>query len=370
MKYSNTIISITLFLLMNLNMFSQKVKGSAYVEIESKTLEQLYEEAIKEGGEFVLRAGGDKSDQIDYYLDMFKKRFPKLKVTHSVDVSINHAPRYDNARAAGGKQNIPDVIQFQTLHRFTYYTEQGFLDSYKPINWDKVFPDYKDPHGHWTGLYGVTFSNYVNTDVIAKDKIPRDALDYLDPALKGKVILTYPHDDDAVLYQFWNLKEMYGWEYLQKLVDTKPVWVRGTAMPYVAINKGWYGASFTTFWAFEPIPGMNTKFQFPEKDYFLTWFQAAGIPKEAKHKAAAKLYLNWMLSEEFQGKWLQFPVRRDVEAPAGYKNVHNHNTSPADFHRWLLKRDIVERFRMQMLHLIGPVKGPTPIDIDYNIKPE
>ena len=207
MKYSNTVINITLFLLMNLNMFSQKVKGSAYVEIESKTLEQLYEEAIKEGGEFVLRAGGDKSDQIDYYLDMFKKRFPKLKVTHSVDVSINHAPRYDNARAAGGKQNIPDVIQFQTLHRFTYYTEQGFLDSYKPKNWDKVFPDYKDPHGHWTGLYGVTFSNYVNTDVIPKDKIPRDALDYLDPALKGKVILTYPHDDDAVLYQFWNLKE-------------------------------------------------------------------------------------------------------------------------------------------------------------------
>lgn len=115
---------------------------------------------------------------------------------------------------------------------------------------------------------------------------------------------------------------------------------------------------------------MNTKFMFPENDYFLTWFQAAGIPTQAKNKAAAKLYLNWMLSEEFQGKWLQFPSRRDVAAPADYKSVHHHNTSPADFHRWLLKRDIVERFRMQMLHLIGPAKGPTPIDIDYSVKPE
>ncbi|MEM7086618.1 MAG: extracellular solute-binding protein [Bacteroidota bacterium] len=349
---------------------AQNAIGSAAVEIETRTLDELYKEALKEGGGFVLRAGGDKSDQIDYYLDMFKKRFPKLKVTHSVDVSINHAPRYDNARELGDIEKIPDVIQFQTLHRFTYYTEQGFLDSYKPKNWDKVFPDYKDPHGHWTGLYGVTFSNYVNTDIIPEAEAPRDALDYLSPKLKGKVILTYPHDDDAVLYQFWNLKEMYGWEYLQKLVETEPVWVRGTAWPYEAINKGWYGASFTTFWAFEPIPGMNTRFMLPKKDYFLTWFQAAGIPKEAKHKAAAKLYLNWMLSEEFQGKWLQFPVRRDVEAPAGYKSVHHHNTSPADFHRWLLKRDIVERFRMQMLHLIGPVKGPTPVDIDYSVKPE
>ena len=77
-----------------------------------------------------------------------------------------------------------------------------------------------------------------------------------------------------------------------------------------------------------------------------------------------------MLSEEFQGNWLQFPVRRDIEAPAGYKSVQHHNTSPADFHRWLLKRDIVERFRMQMLHLIGPIKGPEPIEMDYTVKPE
>jgi len=163
---------------------------------------------------------------------------------------------------------------------------------------------------------------------------------------------------------------MYGWEYLEKLVATVPVWTRGTAMPYVAINKGWYAASFTTFWAFEPSPGMNTKFLLPEEDYVLTWFQAAGIPLQAKHKAAAKLYLNWMLSEEFQEKWLQFPVRRDVEAPAGYQSVHHHNSSPADFHRSLLKRDIVERFPMQMLHLIGPAEGPTPIEIDNITKPE
>lgn len=371
MKITFKYILLGLIFITNINFsFSQSFIGSASVKEETKTLEELYQDAIKEGGEFILRAGGDKPDQIDYYLDKFKARFPKINVTHTVDVSINHAPRYDNARVSQDIPNIPDVIQFQTLHRFTYYAEQGYLDIYKPKNWSKVIPDYKDPHGRWTGLYGVTFSNYVNTDLIDKKDIPTDALDYLNPKLKGKIILTYPHDDDAVLYQFWNLKEMYGWDYLEALVNTDPVWVRGTAMPYVAINNGWYGASFTTFWAFSPMPGANTAFILPENDYFLTWFQAAGIPKEAKNKAAAKLYLNWMLSEEFQETWLQFPVRRDVEAPNNYKSVHHHHTSPADFHRWLLKRDIVERFRMQMLHLIGPVTGPTPIDIDYSIKPK
>ncbi|MBB6429914.1 hypothetical protein [Algisphaera agarilytica] len=114
-------------------------------DIETRSLDELYAAALAQGGHFVLRAGGDKPDQIDYYLDKFKARFPELKVTHSVDVSLNHAPRYDNAREAGGKENVPDVIQFQTLHDFEYYKEHGLIEAYKPRHWDKVFPDHKDP---------------------------------------------------------------------------------------------------------------------------------------------------------------------------------------------------------------------------------
>ena len=340
-----------------------------YPEIETKTLDELYDDAVRDGGEFVLRAGGDKPDQVDYYVDMFKARFPKLRVTHSVELSLHHAPRFDNARDAGGGSNVPDVIQLQTQYDLDHYADRDLLVPYKPRNWDKVFPDHKDPHGRWTSLYGVTFSNYVNTDIIPEDEAPRDALDYLDPALKGKVILTYPHSDDAVLYQFWNLRQKYGWEYLARLVATKPTWVRGTAMPYVAINNGWYAASFTTFWAFAPMPGLNTRFLFPREDYFLTWYQGAGIPRQAKNKAAAKLYFNWMLSEEFQGQWLQFPVRYDVEAPGGTGSVLQHNTSPGDFHRFQMRRTELERFRFQLEQLIGPVIGTPPIEMDYGVRP-
>ena len=370
MKLTRRTALAVVLLVLGLHLQAQEIIKTNRVAIETKSLDELYKDALEEGGEFVLRAGGDKPDQIDYYLDKFKKRFSKLKVTHTVDVSINHAPRYDNARAAGGKKNVPDVIQFQTLHDFEYYKEQGLIEPYKPKHWDKVFPDHKDPNGYWTSMYGVTFSNYVNPEVLGNIEAPRDALDYLNPELKGKIILTYPHDDDAVLYQFWHLKEQYGWEYLEKLVSNEPTWIRGTAWPYVAINKGWYAASFTTFWAFEPFPGQKTEFLLPKNDFFLTWFQTAAIPTQAKHKAAAKLYLNWMLSEEFQGTWLQFPVRYDIEAPGGYGSVLDHNTSPGDFRRWMMRRDLVERFRLQLRQLIGEAQGPTPIDIDYTIKPE
>ena len=96
-------------------------------EIETRSLDELYAEAIKEGGEFVLRAGGDKDDQADYYLNMFKKRFPKIKLTHSVDLSFYHASRYDNALENGDDANVPDVIQLQTLHDYDYYNETRFV---------------------------------------------------------------------------------------------------------------------------------------------------------------------------------------------------------------------------------------------------
>lgn len=345
------------------------MNASSGLTLEARSLDELYADALAHGEEFVLRAGGDKSDQIDVYLDRFKRRFPKLQVTHSVDLSFHHSGRYDNACAAQTQAAVPDVLQCQTVHDFDYYAEQDLLEPYLPANWENVFPDHKDPHGRWTGLYGVTFSNCANVEQIPEARVPRDGLDYLDPALRGKVILTYPHTDDAVLYQFWNLRQKYGWGYLEELVATRPTWVRGTAMPYVAIEKGWYAASFTTFWPFAVLPDSPVRFSLPREDYFLTWFQTAAIPRQAKHKAAARLYLNWMLSDEFQKAWFQFPVRRDVRASAEMGSVLEHNTSPGDFHRYMLQRDRVERFRLQLLQLIGEPQGAAPLEMDYCVRP-
>ena len=340
------------------------------VEIETRTLDELYAAAVKEGGNLVLWAGGDKPDQQDYIISKFRKAFPEMKVSVTVDLSKYFDARFDNALENGGERwAVPDVIQLQTLHDFDYWTERGELMAYKPKDWDKVYPGYKDPHGHWTGLYGVSFSNLINVDLIEEGKAPRDALDYLNPDFKGKVILTYPHDDDAVLYQFWHLKQKYGWDYLEKLVASNPVWVRGTSMPYVAISSGWYGASFTTSWALVPFPNSPARFLLPEKDFFLSWIQSSAIPKRANNKASAKLYMSWMLSKDFQSQWLQWPVRVDVTAPGSYQSIQHHNTDPVDFHKWMQNRPRAERFRGQMEQLIGPIQGISPLEMDYTVKP-
>jgi len=338
------------------------------VEVESKPLQQLYSEAVQEGGKLVLWAGGDKPDQLYHIESKFKARFPKMDIEIVVDLSKYLDARVDNGLQSGAA--LPDVIQLQTLHDFDYWKSQDVLMPYKPLGWDKVYSSFKDPEGSFTGVYGVSFSNTYNASLISGADVPTDALDYLDPKLKGKIILTYPHDDDAVLYQFERLIAQYGWDYIHQLIAQEPVWVRGTAMPYVAVLSGKYPVSFTTFWPFEDRWGLpDTKFVVPEKDSFLTWVQTAAILKKAKNPKAAKLYMSWMLSKEFQQDWLQFPVRVDVEASGGMKTMFHHNTNPDGFRDFMRDRAKVERLRAQFEQLLGPVVGISPLEMDYSKVP-
>ncbi len=358
----------TIALLTSLLSISPLSISAPGVGIETKSLDTLYQEAIQDGGKLVIWAGGDKPDQLSHIESRFKKRFPKIDLEVTVDLSKYLDARVDNGLQSGGY--LPDVIQLQTLQDFDYWKQKGALTSYKPLGWDKVYAPFRDPEGAFIGVYGVSFSNVYNTSLVSDKDAPRDALDYLNPRLKGKIILTYPHDDDAVLYQFDKLITQYGWEYIHKLIEQDPVWVRGTAMPYVAVLSGKYPASFTTFWPFKDRWGLpDTKFVTPKKDSFLTWVQTAAILKKAENTKTAKLYMSWILSKEFQEDWLQFPVRNDVEADAGMKTMFHHNTAPEDFRNFMRDRARVERLKAQFEQLIGPVKGISPLDMDYSKVP-
>ncbi|EKG16986.1 hypothetical protein MPH_05812 [Macrophomina phaseolina MS6] len=77
---------------------------------------------------------------------------------------------------------------------------QGVLLPYKPAGWDQIYDDFKDPDGAYTGLYIINWANVWNTNYV-KDG-PKEFTDFLKPEFKDKLVLTYPNDDDAVLYAF------------------------------------------------------------------------------------------------------------------------------------------------------------------------
>lgn len=269
---------------------------------ETRSIEELYKAALAEGGKLIIYAGGDAPQQQTGAKTAFEDRFPGIKVEMIVDYSKIHDARLDNQLATGTL--VADVVQLQTLHDFDRWRDQGVLHPYKPLGWEEVYPEFKDPHGYSVGIHVWSFANNVNRDVFGDDEAnwPLEARDYLDPALKGKIISTYPNDDDAVLFHYKLFIDKYGWEWLERFVANHPVFVRSTQIPFDLLRNGngSFPVSFTTAGSIKPRVTSPVQFVLPKYDPFVSWGQRAAIMKGTKYLATAQLYLSWWLEIETQ----------------------------------------------------------------------
>jgi ABC-type Fe3+ transport system substrate-binding protein len=173
--------------------------------------------------------------------------------------------------------------------------------------------------------------------------------------------MTYPHDDDAVLFQFDRLVAAQGWDYMDRLVAQDVLWMRGTAPTRQVVADGRKAATFTASAPLAPAAGSPLRFQLPRRDVFQSWGQTAAIFREASHKAAARLYLSWLCSKDATvSRTSQWSARRDVPAAGGYGPLDGYNTDPQGFRRFMQDRARIERLKTQFEEIIGPVAGANP----------
>jgi ABC-type Fe3+ transport system substrate-binding protein len=324
-----------------------------------QTLQNLYQAALKEGGTLTVYAGGDEVTQGFGIKARFERQFPGMRLNIVVDLSKYHDSRIEEELL---RQDLKvDVAHLQTLHDFDDWAARGLLLPYKPMGWDQIPPAYKDPQARFTGLFLLTFANSYNKTLVAAENAPRDYADFLKPEFRNRIVITYPHDDDAVLYLFDKIVQKYGIGFIEKLQANGVQWVRGTQTPRDAVEAGKYAVAAGTSGSFVPEESSSLRFVLPTSDPFLTWAQTGAIFKDAKHPAAAKLYVSWTLSLPVASNPRQFPIRNDVASPPGYKPIEKYNTSPEDFRAFMRDRARVERLRSLFERLIGPVQGISPL---------
>ena len=179
--------------------FAQTTPAKVVPDVETSSLDELHKAALTEGGDLIVYAGGDLPNSAAGTEKAFVARFPGMNIRILTDLSKYHDARIDNQLARGRLEC--DLAHLQTLHDFDRWKAEGRLMLYKPLGWDQVYGDFKDPDGAYTAMAIIAFSSVVNVNLIPEAEAPRGPLDFLDPKLKGKIVLTYPHDDDAVLYR-------------------------------------------------------------------------------------------------------------------------------------------------------------------------
>ncbi|WP_439443735.1 ABC transporter substrate-binding protein [Listeria aquatica] len=339
-----------------------EIKGATADPNETKELKKLYQDAIKEfvdnDEKLVVWAGGDAPDQQKELENAFKTRFPEVPIEIKVDLSKFHDIKINEQLKNNNLQ--PDVAMLQTTHDFDLWKKQDQLYAYKPVGFEKQRKNYADKDGYYiTGMIN-SFLPEVSKEVGEVESYE----DFLKPDFKDKLILTYPHDDDAVLYVYDKIIEKYGDEYLEKLKEQNPTFLRGTAAPAAIVAKGSYeGRKYTgNLTGYAQSPKSDALSFVPKTDPFITWTQRAAMFDKTRHKAAAKLFLSFISSKEYQSSGQIWPTRTDLKSMSPYKELEKYpNTDFNDFAKWMSDREHIENLKQKMITYFGEVEGESPL---------
>ncbi|KAK9768198.1 hypothetical protein K7432_001334 [Basidiobolus ranarum] len=340
-----------------------------YVEAEEKEIERLYQDALEEGGHVNVLAGGDLPFASVGIVKAFEKRFPGTTLNITMDISKYHDVLIDRQLAQGGGALETDVAHLQTIQNFPRWKSEGRLMQYKPVGFSHLYDPYKDEEGYYWPTHINFFTNLVSTS-IPPDQRPTEAQDYLKPQFfGGKIMYTYPNDDDAILYQFMKVIEENGEDWMRAFIRQKPIAVRGTGTPPFYINNGTCLVTFTSKSSLTPDATAKSLTLLPKKTFFQSWAQQGGIFNEAKHPAAAKLYVSWLTSYNVQ-KTLYSHIwspRVDIPPPPGYKHIWDiENTDPLGFQSYMQNRTKVEEDKAYIQQFVGPVRGVSSLRLSYS----
>ncbi|KAF4469127.1 abc transporter, partial [Fusarium albosuccineum] len=307
--------------------FDQTFAWSSSPVVENRSLDEIHQAALKEGGTVTLWHGGSKPDQQDQLKNAFEERFPGMTLNVTVKSSSYLGPELDRQLATGSL--YVGNVMLQTAQDYPRWRDQGVL-----VN-------------AWSILY--------NKDKLKDIDPPTTFLDFLRPEFKNKIVLAFPNEDDAVLHTFDLIMKEHGLEYFDKLLQQNPKWVAGADAPAAEIGKtnSTFAVSFTTtIGLFSQDPLMVV---FPtEGAYFTSWSQRAAIFADAPHPESAKLLQSYIISEEYQNQTGSWSIRKDVAAPDGYSGIFDTpNTDPTHFVDWMMDRERVERLRFWFQDKLG-----------------
>lgn len=328
-------------------------------ENEQDELKRLHALAVAElsaGCEkLVVWAGGDAPNQQDALIRQFTRRFPGVPLELKVDLSKYHDSKVYQELLDGCL--TPDVVMFQTMNDFENWKSMGVLEPYKPQGFEALIPGYTDPDGAYLGAMINSFAPQYAISGLRE--IPTDYSDFLKPEYKNRLVLTPPHDDDAVLFVYDKILQRHGEGFLCRLAAQRPCFLRGTAAPAILVGRRGFLGNIT---GYLPAPNQTSVAFIPKTDFFVTWPQRAAMFKLTRHKNAARLFLSYIVSYEYQSARGAWSTRTDVAPPAGLQPLSSYsNTNPQEFIDWMRDRRHLHELRVKMQRIFGPVCGQSPL---------
>ena len=228
----------------------------------------------------------------------------------------------------------PDVIDVGYGFGPQLITE-GLVQPYKVATWDSIPASSKDPDGYWYGDYYGVMAFEVNSDVVSS--VPKDWADLLKPELKGKFALSGDPRASAQAQMSVYAAALYNGGDLDNvepgLAFFKQINDAGNFVPVIAkqatVAKG--ETPVIMRWDYNALADKdalagnpNIEVVYPASGTIAGIYIQA-ISAYAPHPNAAKLWMEFLYSDEGQNIWLKgycHPIR--------FEDMKSRNVIPAD----------------------------------------
>jgi iron(III) transport system substrate-binding protein len=302
---------------------------------EREEMKARIEAARKESGKLVIYGSVDYTD-IKSVLDAFQARYPFIQIVYEHMRPPEVYTRITSELSAN--KPTADLVLVSHTTGIRLANEKRYLPYASPEA--AGFPDiFRDKNGEWTGAVLLPIVFAYNTD---KVKTPPASLDQLtDPQWAGKVIM---HDitlGTTGTQYLVSLRDIVGeakWnQFLEKLArNVKPVLDISVSTVAEKVASGEYHIGLIT----NLHDVVRLKMQGAPIDYFLpsevpllTTFSHIAIINTTKNPNSAKLFVDYILSQEGQtiigNTPVRFPARPNIPARFTLENVVGPAVKPA-----------------------------------------
>lgn len=255
-------------------------------------------------------------------IDAFKAKYPNIEVNElNPDAGSGDEIEAIKANKDNTGPQAPDVIDVGFAFGSSSKAE-GLIQPYKVSTWDSIPDDAKDAEGYWYGDYYGVLAFLVNTDV--QPEVPQDWADLLDPKYNGQVALSGdPRTSNQAIQTVFAASLANG----GSLDDAQPgldyfaeLNTAGNLVPLIA-NNGLVATGETAVrvtWDYNALAAVDsfegnpaTAVVIPATGRFAGVYVQA-ISAYAPHPNAAKLWMEFLYSDEGQTLWMEgycHPIR-------------------------------------------------------------
>jgi ABC-type Fe3+ transport system substrate-binding protein len=258
-----------------------------------------YYEAARAEGHLVMYGNTLGPRLMDPVKEAFGKTFPGIEIR--VEEQTGQITREKIIAEQLAKSYVVDIATtgFSTTRDLI---EAGFVAPYESPQTPALIPQFVHPAGLVTPRHASLVSIAINTNLVPPDQEPRVWNDILDPKWKGKLSNQDPRQPGGGGSIISGMAMVYGFEWLEKLKHQDvffgnspgPLWnglIRGEQAMYLSANQA------------EAVvhrkAGAPVKYLKMQDGAAWTYSSLLNIVNQP-HPNAAKLFIEWVLSEEGQ----------------------------------------------------------------------